>query len=353
MSKKQRTDLTFSASQKSGTRLSKNYHRIDQETIPKGDEEKDPVEANNMACLPSTSQAGIGSAVLRIGPPQKRKKIAPLPPIIPPSCAPDFVLGQSLEIEDTREAAGSVPPLDLSHSTVRKKRRLKPASDVRPKLPVLVEMGTPSRHATQEPAEPRNEEPLSEINPSPPDHDNEGAEPLPKLTPPTVTRQQIPPDPPVDDGPFPPTPLLAVKNTKKFAPIPKFESSHFKPYLEAADITSVIDEFSPKKLFPTQETVESPVQGSQLRRTATRPCSESFDPMPVDNLFDDDIAQKIQDTEDAYLNLDGLANGIEPPNEEQPTTVSSVRQAILTLFLLTNHRTMILQNVSRLGPSHP
>jgi hypothetical protein len=119
-----------------------------------------------------------------------------------------------------------------------------------------------------------------------------------------------------------------MKNAKKYAPIPRLESSHFKPYLEAPETTSVIDEFSPKKSFYPQDTIESSIQDSQFRHTVTQPPNESLYSAPGDGLFDDDIAQKMQDAEDAYLNLDGQENGIETPNEEQPTTVSNVDQFI-------------------------
>ena len=268
---------------------------------------------------------------------------------------PDFGLSQPQEEEENaQEAAGRVPFLNLNPPTVRKKRRLKPTSDVRPKLPVLTEnepLVSPSRDPTQEPAEPLDQEEPLETNLQPPDHDDDPVQPLPELTPPRTASQQIPPDPPVGDDFSTPTPPHTMKNAKKLGPIPRLESSHFKPYLEAAETTSVIDEFSPKKSFPTQDTIELSVQDSQVRRNVTQPSNGSFEPTPADDPLDEDIAQKMQDAEDAYLDLDGQANGIETSNDEQPTTVSNAGLSILTLFLLTNRRTLILWSMSRSDPS--
>jgi hypothetical protein len=321
------------------------------ETIPEEEEEEDPVEAGNMPPSPSTLKLGIGSAVLRIGPPRKRKKITPLPLTTPLSSrVPDFVIRQFREEEEnTQEAAGSVPS---NLPAVRKKRRLKPTSDVRPKREKEL-LASPSRNSTQEHAEPRDQEESMRANLPHPDHVNELAEPLPELIPPRTTKSQIPPDPPANGNFSTPTLPHTMKNAKKLAPIPRLEPSHFKPYLKAADITSVIDEYSPKRSFPTQDTIEPSVQGPQVRRTVTQPPNKSFEPTPVDDLFDGDITQKMQDVEDAYLNLDGQANGIGTPDEEQPTTVSNVDQSILTPFLLINRRTLIRRNRSHFGPSRP
>lgn len=349
VSKKQRIDLTFSDSQKSNTKPRKRPRRIGKEIIP---EEEDPDEAGNLPHSSSTSKGGIGSAVLRIGPPRKRKRIAPLPPTPPASRVPDFGLRQPQEEEEnTQEASGRVPSLNLNAQTGKKKRRLKPTSGVPPKLPVLAEEPpvSPSRNATQEPTEPRDQESRIEADLPLQCHDGEPAEPLPTFTPPRTAQRQIPLDPPIDNHFSTSGPPRATKNAKKLAQIPRLTSSHFKPYLEAADITSVIDEFSPKKSFLTQDTIESPVQGSQVRRSVTQPRNESFDSAPVDDLFDDDIVQKMQD---AYINLDGQVNGTETPTEEQPT-VSNLGQSILTPLLLTNRRTLNLRNGSHPGPGRP
>jgi hypothetical protein len=53
----------------------------------------------------------------------------------------------------------------------------------------------------------------------------------------------------------------------------------------------------------------------------TKPPPKSFD--SVDDLFDDDIAQKVQDAEDAYLDLDGKVGELETLNAE-PATVGNV-----------------------------
>jgi hypothetical protein len=89
-----------------------------------------------------------------------------------------------------------------------------------------------------------------------------------------------------------------------------------------ADTTSAIDEFSPKKSFPTQDTVETSVQDSQVRRAASEHLHQSFDSAPVDDPLDNDIFMKMQDVQDAYFDFDGRAN--EVPNQEQATTVSNV-----------------------------
>lgn len=348
--KKQRVRGTSSASQPPSVKPVNGPEWVGNETIP--EEEEDPVKAGNIPHSPSTSKSGIGSAVLRIGPPRKRKKIAPLPPATPPSpCVPNFGIRQPREEEEsTQEAARRAPS---NPSTVRKKRRLKPTSDVRPKLPVLAEkepLASPSHsyNAGQEHAEPHDQEPFGATHPN---HDNKLVKALPEPTPPRTSQPQIPPDPPVDDAFSTATPPHAMRNAKKLAPIPRLEPSHFKPYLKAADTTSVIDEYSPRKSFPTQDTIESSVRDSQVRLTVSQPPDENFEPALVDDVFDDDIAQKIQDVEDAYIDLDGQANGTGTPNEEQPTTVSNVDQYILTLFLLFNRRTLIQRNRSHPGPS--
>lgn len=330
MSKKQRVGGVLSASQKPSTESSKGLKRIREEKIPEGGE--DPVEAGNIHRSPSTSKAGTGGAVLRIGPPRKRKNVTP-----PSSRVPDSEFRRSRkEEESTQDAVGRVSSLNSNPLTVKKKRRLKPASDVRPKLPVLTEKGPlapPSRNATQELAEPRDQEEPFEADLRPPDDGGDPTEPLPELTPPRTTRQQIPPDTLVEDSFSTPTPPRVMNNAKKLAPIPRLEPSHFKPYLGAADITSTIDEFSPKKSFPSQDIIEPSVQDSQVCRAVMQPLSESIDPAPVNDHLDENIAQKMQDVEDAYFDLDGQANGFETPNEEQPTTVSIVGQFILPCFV--------------------
>ena len=346
VSKKQRVDGKSSASQKSTTKSIKNYKRIGEETIPEEEEEEGPIETGNMAPSPSTPKAGISGGVVRIGPPRKRKKVTPSSSRVPGS---EF--RKSREDENTHEPAGSTSSLSLNPATAKKKRRLKPAPDVRPKLSVLVKeehIVSPSHNATHEFTEPRYQGP-SEADPPPSDHDNEPSGPLPEFIPPRTTHKQPPLGPLIDGDSSIPTPRT-MNNAKKIAPIPRLEPSHFKPYLKKADTTSAIDEFSPNKPFTTQETIESSVQDSQALRTVSQPHNESSGPAPFDGLFDDDIAQKMQDAEDAYLNLDGQANGIETPNEL--TTVSNVCQYTLTLFLLTNRRTLIQRNKSRLGPIH-
>ena len=96
-----------------------------------------------------------------------------------------------------------------------------------------------------------------------------------------------------------------------------------------ADTTSVIDEFSPKKSFSTQDGVESPIHDSQVRGIATKPIHQSPDPRPADDPIDVDISQKMEDAQDAYFNFDGRANGDEVLDHELPTTVSDAGQPVL------------------------
>ena len=131
------------------------------------------------------------------------------------------------------------------------------------------------------------------------------------------------PDSPVDDNLPAPGPPRVNTNAKKLAPVPKLDSSHFKPYLRLEGTPSVIDEFSPKKQFPTQDTIESSAGGSQTRRVAAEPPQKK--PVSIDDLFDDDIVQRTQ-----YVGLNGQANEAETQNEEHPLTVSSGGQRVLS-----------------------
>lgn len=292
-------------------------------------EGEDPAEAEDpdeVARLPSTSKVGTGNGVVRIGPPRRRKKITRLPPTAtlpsPHTSSSAFSHLREEEEENTQEAAGVVLHPDSSPPTIKKKkRRLKPASDVRPKLPVLAEnepLVLRSRDAGQEPREPSVQEEPFEADPPPPDRDEEPIEPLPEPVPSRSVRQQTPPDSSVGDDISVPAPLPAEKTTKRLGPVPRLESSHFKPYLRAADTTSVIDEFSPKKTFPTQDTIESSVEDSQVRRTATESRQPSLDPEAVD------IPQKMQDAQDACFDFDDQATEHEVPDQEQSTTVSNI-----------------------------
>ena len=336
MFKKQKIDLTSStASQKSRTKSIRSPQRISRDTIH--EEEEDLAEAKGPGEVyhsPPPSKVGTGDVVVRIGPPRRRKKIARLPSAVKlPSSrvlVPPFTHSRREEEENTQEATGIVPHPDSSPPTMKKKkRRLKPPSDVRPKFPTLAEkkplvLPLPSRGATQEPQEPSDQEEPFEADILPPDQDNEPTEPLHKSTLPGSARKQTSPGSPINDDVPTPIPPRARKNTKRLGPVPRLESSHFKPYLRVADTTSVIDEFSPKKSFPTQDTIESSVQDSQVHRTATGPRQPSLDPEPVDDTLDADLAQKIQDVQDTYIDFNDRAveNGVS--DKEQPTTVSDV-----------------------------
>ena len=302
----------------------RSQKQIEGETIHKEEENGDLDEAEGpgkASHLPSTSKIDSGSATLRIGPPRRRKKTSRLSSTTTrPS---SYVPGSALihvreEEEDTQEAARIVPRLDSEPPTVkRKKRRLKPPSDVHPKLPVLAENGppfSPFRDTTQEPQEPPDQEEPVETDPRRPDQDDKPVKLLPKSTPPRPARQRTPPD----------SPPRAKKSKKKLGPVPRLESSHFKPYLREADTTSIIDEFSPKKSLPTQDTIEPSVEDSQARRGTANSRRPSPDPEPVDDPPDINISPGMQDVQDACTNFDDQGAEDEVPDEEQPVTVSSI-----------------------------
>ena len=312
---------------KSHTKSIESSKRV-RETIREEEEEEESVRAEDSDIIiqsPSTSKAHIDNSIIRIGPPRKHKKIPPLPPATPPSTRAlnsAFRHPREEEEENIQQATVNILHLDVNRQTARKKkRRLKPVSETRQKPPVVGQKKPsvpPSRDVAQEPEEPSGEEEPFETNPPPPGQDGYPAEPPPD---PSLVLQKSPPDPPAGDVFSNPAPGYANKHVKKLAPIPRPESSYFKPYLRGADTTSLIDEFSPKKSFPTQETIESSVHGSQVYSTTSEPRHQRFD--LVDDPFDEDIAQKVKDAEDAYLDLDGHATEFETPNEEQPITVSS------------------------------
>jgi hypothetical protein len=335
--KKQRIDdASSSASHRSRTKSTRSSKHTSKEIICEEDEPQDFADAQNLDKMPRspfTSEVGIGTSIIRIGPPRGRKKIPRLSLATPASSHvtnPAFRDSREEEEEDTQEAAGAVSHLGPNPPTVKKKkRRLKPASDVHPPRPVLAEnksLPPPSRDTTQEPEDPSDqEEPLRVDQPSL-DQDDGPAEPEPIL--PRSSRQRSSPDPQIDDESPTPTPR-ANGSAEKSAPVPRLEPSHFRPDLQTADTTSVIDEFSPKKAPPTQDTIESPDQGSQVPRSDGSPDLE-----PVDDHLDVDITQEMQDMEDAYIDLDGQANGIGSVDREQVTTVSSGSQSTLPLFNL-------------------
>lgn len=323
MSKKQRIDASSpSASQQSPSRSRK---RIERETIHEEEENEDFAETEDpgkASHSPSTSKVDTSNAILRIGPPRRRKKISRLPstatrpsPHVP---RPAPIHLREEEEENTQEAARVVSRLDSRPPSVkRKKRRLKPPSDAHPKLPVLAENGPPvlpSRDTTQEPQGPPDQEEPVEADPPRPEQDDEPAEPLPNFTPPGPARQQTPPD----------SPPRAKKNKKRLGPVPRLEPSHFKPYLPPANTASIIDEFSPKKLFPTQDAIESSIEDSQARLGPANPRQPSPDPEPVDDPLDIDIAPDVQDVQDTYINSDDQEVEDEAPDEERPVTVSSI-----------------------------
>jgi len=330
--KKQRVDVASpSASQKSRNKSIRSLKRISKETVDEVEEIEAPVEVEGLdkaTRSSSRSKAGTSSSAVRIGPPRRHKKVTPLPSAATPSSprGSNSALKhlREEEEENTQEAARVVPqPAPIPPAAKKKKRRLKTPSDVRPKPPTFAVEATPvppSRHASLQPQDPFDqEEPFLAGLPLP-DQDAEPADPLPESTPPRAARQQTPPEPPVDDAIFTPTPPR-TKKTKTLGPVPQLYPSHFDPYLRAADTTSVIDEFSPKKPFPTQDTVEPSIQDSQDLHVATEPLHQSFDPEPVDDLLDVEIVKKMQDVQDAYFDFDGRAN--EVPCEAQPTTVST------------------------------
>lgn len=322
MLKKQRVDATSPTTfRKSPIRSQK---RIEGESIREEEENRDLVEAEGpgkASHSSSTSKIDAGNATLRIGPPRRRKKSSRLSstatrpsPHVPRSA---LIHLRKEEEENTQEAARAVLRLDSEPPTVkRKKRRLKPPSDVHPKLPVLAENGPPSlpfREITQEPQEPPDQQEPVEADPRRPDQDDEPVE-LPESTPPRPSRQQTPPD----------SPPRAKKSKKKLGPVPRLESSHFKPYLREADTASVIDEFSPKKSFPTQDTIEPSVEDSQARHGTANSRQPSPDPEPVDDPPDIDISPGMQDVQDTCTNFDDQEAEDEVPDEEQPVTVSSI-----------------------------
>ena len=331
--KKQRVGTTSSStSKKSRTKSTRSLKQISRETIDEEEEIEVPVEAegpDKASRSSSNSKAGTGSSTLRIGPPRKHKKFTALmSAATPPSLRRSnsaFRHKREEEEENTQEAAGIVPQPSSSPPAMKKKRRPKPALDVHPKPPTST-VGEapvpPSRDASQEPQEPPDQDGPFEAGSPLPDQGDEPADPLPEPTPPRTTRKQTPPDPPVDDAISTPTPPRAKKKTKTLGPVPRLYSTHFEPYLQVADATSVIDEFSPKKPFPTQDIVEPSIQDSQDLYAATEPLHQSLDPGPVDDPLDVEIAKKMQDVQDAYFDFDGRAN--EAPHEPQPTTVSDV-----------------------------
>ena len=329
VSKKQRIGASsLSTSRKSSIRSQK---RIEKETIGEEGENEDLAKTEDPGKVlhsPSTSEIGTSNAIVRIGPPRRRKKISRLPSTATRPLSrvqgPATIHLREEEEENTQEAARVVSRPDSRSPTVkRKKRRLKPPSDVHPKPQVLAENVPPvlpSRDATQEPQEPPDQEEPFEDDPPRPEQDDEPAEPLPDSTPPRPARQQTPPD----------SPPRARKNKKRLGPVPRLESSHFKPYLPPADTASVIDEFSPKNSFPTQDGIESSFEISQARRGVANPRQPSSDPEPVDDTLDIDISPDVQDVRDTYTNFDDqeaedeAPDGDEVPDEERPVTVSSI-----------------------------
>ena len=339
VSKKQKVDITpSSASRKSRTKPVRSIKQTSRETIHEEEQDENPAEAGDpdkVSRSPSTPRAVIDNTFIRIGPPRRRKKT--LPPATtffsPRAPSPPFRHLREEEEETTQEAAGIIPHLSPSPRALKKKkRRLKPPSDVRPRLPVLAAEALPvppSRDPTQEPQKPSDQEGPLEADLPPPDQDDEPTEPPPDPTPPIAARQRTPTDSPVDDAILTPTPPRANKSTKRLGPVPRLESSHLKQYSQVADTTSVIDEFSPKKPFSTQDGVESPIHDSQVRGTATKPIRQSPDPRPADDPLDVDISQKMQDAQDAYFDFDGRASGDEVLDQEPLTTVSDAGQPVL------------------------
>ena len=338
--KKQRVDAASSStSQKSRTKSIRSLKQISKETIDDEEEIEPPVEVEGLVKASrssSNSKAGTGSSTVRIGPPRRHKKVTPVPsaaiPSSPRGSNSAFKHLREEEEENTQEAAGVIPkPSLILPAAKKKKRRLKTPSDVRPKPPTFVVEDTPvppSRDASLQPQEPFDQEEPSKAGPPLPGQDDEPADPLPEPTPPRAARQQTSPELQFDDPLFTPTPPRAKTKTKikTLGPVPKLYPSHFEPYLQAADTTSVIDEFSPVKLFPTQDTVEPSVQDSQDLHVTTEPLHQGFDPEPVDDPLDVEIAKKMQDVQDAYFDLDGRAN--EVPHETQPTTVSNAASPV-------------------------
>ena len=331
--KKQRVNVTPSpAPQRSRTTSVENPKQISRQTIYEEDEGGDPVEVEGpeqVSRTPSTSKAGAGSAIVRIGPPRRRKKIAPLPP---PATPPPYHGSNSAhsypreeEEENTQEAAGIVPrPVSSPPTVKKKKRRLKPASDIRPRIPTPVAEDPPAsplQNYPEEPQEPSDQEEPFKADPSLPDQDGEHIESLPEPTPPRAARHRSLPTSPVSDDISTPVLPRVQQSTNALGPVPRMNPSNFKPYLQVADTTSVIDEFSPKKSFPTQDTIETSVQGSQDRRTAPEHLHQTLDPVPVDDPLDVDIVQKMQDVQDTYFDFDGRAN--EVSNQGQLITVSN------------------------------
>ena len=332
--KKQRIHVVSSSTyQKSRTRSIRSPKQISRETIYEEGGNDEPTKAaglDKVSRPPRTLKIGSGSEVIRIGPPRRRKKIAPLPTVAtsPPSRGPSsaFRYSRQEEEEDTQEAAGIVAQFSPSPLAMRKKkRRLKPASDVRPKPPMLAVRTSPVPPSRDEPQELSDQDEPLEADPPLPDQDDEPAEPLPEPTPLRTTRQQSPPDSPVDDDI--PTPTSPRTNINALSPVSRLDLS---PHLPVADTTSLIDEFSPKKPLPTQDTIESPVHDSQVCRSGTKSLPQSLDPGPADDPLDADTVQEMQDVQDTYLDFNGQAGGV--PNREQPTTVGNVGQPIYVLL---------------------
>ena len=326
--KKQKIDVTSSSASQKSRLKSRSPKRISKETIHEEEGDEGPIEEavfDKVSHSPSSPKAGPGNAVVRIGPPRRRKKISTLPPTatLPSSPAPSSALIhlREEEEENTQEAAGIVPHPDSSPPAAKKKkRRLKPASDVRPKLPVLVEkkpLVLPLREATQEPSD--QEEPF-EADLPPPDQGDEPTKPAPEHTPQRSAREQVSPDSPVGEDISTPSPPRTKKGLDL---IPRLEPPCFEPPLLVADTTSIIDEFSPTKPFPTQDPIETSIRDSQVDRDATETRRPSPDLETVDDLLDVDITQKMQDVQDAYFDFDrATENGVL--DQEQPTTVSYV-----------------------------
>jgi len=326
--KKQRVDITSSSASQKPRLKPRSPKRISRETIHEEEGDEDIIEEavlDRVSHSPSPPKAGSGSAVVRIGPPRRRKKITALPPIatLPssPTSSSAFVHLREEEEENTQEAAGIVRHLDSSPPAVKKKkRRLKPTSDAHPKFPVFAErkpLVSPPREVTQEPRELSDQE-----EPPLPDQDDES-------TPPRSARQQMSPGSPVGEEISTPAPARAKKSTKRSGPTPKLDP-YFEPLLLVADTTSVIDEFSPVKSFPSHDPIETSIRDSQVDRDATKARQPSLDPETADDPLDFDITENMQDVQDAYFDFDDRVTENGVPDQEQPTTVSDIGSATLS-----------------------